>query len=81
MTLTSLSFICSIIAAVISAVLIFTKQGGGLLGPLGSLLQPGSKGPGLGLISELFKFVPGGKSPDPLGIIKSLLPMLGGLKK
>lgn len=76
MTLTSLSFICSILAAVISAVTIFTKHGGGLLGALG-----GSKGPGLGLISELFKFVPGGKSPDPLGLLKAILPNVQKLIK
>ncbi len=76
MTLTSLSFICSILAAVVTALTIFTKGRGNLLGALG-----GGKGPNLGLISELLKFIPGGKNPDPLGLLKALLPNVQKLVK
>jgi len=78
MTLTSLSFICSLLAAVVTASVVLKGHGGNLLGSLGSL---GSKGPGLGLISELIKLVPGGKSPDPLGLFKALLPEVKKLIK
>lgn len=76
MTLTSLSFICSILAAVVTALTIFTKGRGNLLGVLG-----GGKGPNPGLISELLKFIPGGKNPDPLGLLKALLPNVQKLVK
>jgi hypothetical protein len=70
-----LSIISSILVAVLAAVSILVKQGDKLIG------ASKSKGPGLGVISELLKLAPGGESPNVLKILKGLLPNVQKLVK